>query len=76
MTMASLTINGFANASDRTTFEIFCDQCGHWCARRRDGLVFGTFFEREPAMRFARRESGPQGCIKIAAAINSSPPRS
>jgi hypothetical protein len=29
---------------------------GHWCARRSDGMVRGTFFERSDAVRFARRE--------------------
>ena len=38
-------------------FEVFRDQIGHWCARRTDGKVCGTFFEREAAVRFARRES-------------------
>ena len=40
----------------RTVFEIFRDRIGHWCAQRKDGLVFGTFVEREAAVRFARRE--------------------
>ena len=37
-------------------FEIFRDQMGHWCARRGDGMVCGTFFERAATVRFARRE--------------------
>src|ERR1700679_1812740 len=40
----------------RTAFEIFRDQVGRWCARRADGLVFGTFVGRMSAIRFARRE--------------------
>jgi hypothetical protein len=47
-------IRSFAQPS---TFEIFRDRIGHWCARRADGMVFGTFFEREAAIKFARRES-------------------
>jgi hypothetical protein len=43
--------------SDSTTaFELFRNRIGRWCARRVDGLVFGTFFEREAAIHFARRE--------------------
>ncbi len=42
---------------DRKTFEVFRDSIGHWCARRRDGLVNGTFFEREAALRFVRHEN-------------------
>jgi hypothetical protein len=38
------------------SFEIFRDPIGHCCARRTDGKVCGTFFEREAAQRFARRE--------------------
>ena len=46
------------------TFEIFRDRIGHWCARRADGKVCGTFFEREAAVRFARRE-----CANMAAPV-------
>jgi hypothetical protein len=46
-------IRSFAQQS---TFEIFRDRIGHWCARRADGMVFGTFFERDAAIKFARRE--------------------
>jgi hypothetical protein len=45
-------------AGAQMTFEIFRDHIGHWCARRTDGKVCGTFFERDAAMRFARRECG------------------
>ena len=45
------------NLSDRRTFEVFRDSVGHWCARRQDGLVNGTFFEREAALRFVRHEN-------------------
>jgi len=40
----------------RVSFEIFPDHVGHWCARRLDGKVCGTFLERNQAVRFARRE--------------------
>ena len=30
-------------------FEIFRDAAGYWCARRKDGLVCGTFRERADA---------------------------
>ena len=40
----------------QSTFSIFQDGGGHWCARRADGLVCGTFRERLTAVRFARRE--------------------
>jgi hypothetical protein len=40
----------------KINFEIFRDRIGHWCARRGDGKVCGTFFERDAAVRFARRE--------------------
>jgi hypothetical protein len=45
-------------ATSPFTFEIFRDPIGHWCARRNDGKVCGTFFERDAAVRFARRECG------------------
>jgi hypothetical protein len=38
------------------SFEIFPDRVGHWCARRLDGKVCGTFREQAQAVRFARRE--------------------
>jgi hypothetical protein len=40
----------------KMSFEIFRDKIGHWCARRADGKVGGTFLERDAAVRFARRE--------------------
>ncbi len=51
-------------------FEIFPDAAGHWCARRIDGMVCGTFTDRHGAERFARRECLNTGCsvaIRIAA---------
>ena len=40
-----------------TGFSIFPDGRGHWCARKGDGIVAGVFFNRDAAIRFARRES-------------------
>ena len=40
----------------KVSFEIFRDKIGHWCARRTDGKVGGTFLERDAALRFVRRE--------------------
>jgi hypothetical protein len=45
-----------AQSSSANAFEIFRNPLGRWCARRADGLVFGTFFERTDALVFARRE--------------------
>ena len=45
-----------ASMEANTVFEIFRDRVGHWCARRNDGMVFGTFVERDAAVHFARRE--------------------
>ncbi len=30
---------------------------GHWCVSSTDGMTGGTFFDRDSAIRFARRES-------------------
>jgi hypothetical protein len=49
----------------KTVFEIFRDRIGHWCARRKDGLVFGTFFERDAAVHFARRECRDESLLKL-----------
>ncbi|MEI9993782.1 MAG: hypothetical protein WDM91_04235 [Rhizomicrobium sp.] len=43
--------------TERPGFTIYRDAFGHWCARRADGLVGGTFREREAALRFVRHES-------------------
>ncbi len=37
-------------------FRIFPDRDGHWRSLRADGLVAGTFFTREAAIRFAKDE--------------------
>jgi hypothetical protein len=56
----------------RTIFHLSCDQTGRWHAVRSDRLVGGTFFERESAMRFARRETRP-GTILLL--VMKQPPR-
>ena len=40
-----------------TIFRIFEDERGRWCARSDDGMTGGTFFAREAALRFVRRET-------------------
>lgn len=55
----------------RTAFEIFRDQVGHWCARRADGLVFGTFVERRSAIRFAQWECRDAMALRL---IEATPP--
>jgi hypothetical protein len=52
--MATMAVQTQAHCAN--AFEIFRDPLGRWCARRTDGLVFGTFFERMDAIGFARRE--------------------
>jgi len=51
----------------RVYFEIFQDCIGHWCARRIDGKVCGTFFERDQAVRFARRECRDESRLVLIA---------
>jgi len=41
----------------KTIFRIFQDERGHWCTRTDDGMTGGTFFAREAALRFVRRET-------------------
>jgi len=41
----------------RTIFRIERQANGRWCATSADGMTGGTFFERDAALRFARRES-------------------
>ena len=47
----------------QVTFELTGDRVGHWCARRADGRVCGTFFERDAAIRFARRECRDESAL-------------
>jgi hypothetical protein len=51
-----LAIQSQAAESVGGLFEVFPDAIGRWCARRIDGLVCGTFLERDGALRFARAE--------------------
>ncbi len=41
----------------KIVFRIFQDARGRWCARSDDGMTGGTFFAREAALRFVRRET-------------------
>ena len=41
----------------KTIFRIFQDERAHWCAHSDDGMTGGTFFTREAALRFVRRET-------------------
>jgi hypothetical protein len=41
----------------KTIFRIFQDERGRWCTRSDDGMTGGTFFVREAALRFVRRET-------------------
>jgi hypothetical protein len=52
----------------KTAFEIFRDRVGHWCVRRADGLVSGTFFERASAVQFARLECGDAALLRLTIA--------
>jgi hypothetical protein len=56
-----------------TVFEIFRDRIGHWCARRADGLVFGTFLEKASAVRFARRECRDSAMLRLV--MSPAPPQ-
>ena len=48
----------FESASARkAVFRVFRDEAGHWRVSSDDGMCGGTFFDREAAIRFARRES-------------------
>ena len=38
-------------------FRIFRSRSGRWCATTGDGLLGGTFFDHDAAVRFAQRES-------------------
>ncbi|MEJ0027888.1 MAG: hypothetical protein WDN01_17830 [Rhizomicrobium sp.] len=51
--------------SGETVFRIFRNRIGRWCARRADGLVSGTFFQRDAALRFARRECRDARALRL-----------
>ena len=61
------------SADTKTAFEIFHDGIGHWCARRVDGLVLGTFFERDSAVHFARRECRDPSLLRLIFRTADSP---
>ena len=44
----------------KMSFEIFRDKIGHWCARRTDGKVGGTFLERDDEQKPLRRCLRPE----------------
>jgi hypothetical protein len=54
-------------------FRVFQDERGRWCAHRDDGMAGGTFFAREAALRFVRRETTdiPALVLHIAPQIQS-----
>lgn len=62
-----------SQADATTVFEIFCNQIGRWCARRADGMVFGTFFERADALHFARRECRDARKLRLIDGGNAGP---
>jgi hypothetical protein len=41
----------------RSVFRITRGRNGRWCATSGDGMIGGTFFDRDAAIRFVRRES-------------------
>jgi hypothetical protein len=41
----------------KIVFRIFQDERGRWCAESDDRMTGGTFFAREAALRFVRRET-------------------
>jgi hypothetical protein len=41
----------------KIVFRIFQDEHGRWRAESDDGMTGGTFFAREAALRFVRRET-------------------
>ncbi len=45
------------SAPRRAIYRVRRDANGHWCASSTDGMTGGTFFDRDSAIRFARRES-------------------
>jgi hypothetical protein len=50
---------GVASTSSprKIVFRIFQDKRGRWCAESHDRMTGGTFFAREAALRFVRRET-------------------
>ncbi len=46
-----------ATSAPPTVFRLFQDEHSHWCVRTDDSMTGGTFFTREGALRFVRRET-------------------
>src|SRR5882757_5328154 len=44
------------------SFRIFPDGHGHWCARKRNGMVAGTFFNRDDAIRLRAMKASIGRC--------------
>ena len=66
--------NPIQNSPNPTiAFELFRNRIGRWCARRVDGLVFGTFFERAAAIHFARRECRDAKSLRLIDIAAGSP---
>jgi hypothetical protein len=58
MPIAKIAAPGLASSSKRKiVFRIFQNERGRWRAESDDGMTGGTFFEREAAVRFVRRET-------------------
>ena len=57
--IAKTVARGVAPTSSprKIVFRIFQDERGRWCAESDDGMTGGTFFAREAALRFVRRET-------------------
>lgn len=52
------------DAHAQESFRIFSDGRGHWCAHKNDGMVAGTFVNRDAAIRFVRKESAYCSALK------------
>jgi hypothetical protein len=70
LSVAELTCT---ESNSKTAFEIFRNRIGQWCARRADGLVFGTFLERDAALHFARAECSDVSLLRLIVSGRSSP---
>ncbi len=57
--IAKTIAKGVASTSSprKIVFRIFQNERGRWCAESDDGMTGGTFFAREAALRFVRRET-------------------
>jgi hypothetical protein len=62
VTLSNNAVRSEAPAGD--DFCVFPDGHGHWRACKDDGMVAGTFFSRDAALRFARAESEHWSAMK------------